>query len=222
MIKSENVGLFKCVACSSKFRKAVTLEAHVNRCDEYKYLKLSNITIHNVNERESVSPEKARALAGNEGSSKSEMKMNQGDELAGDSNQLTLEETCSTLLDLLENVAGKNGNESNEGEAMIHEGTTETNDDSYIMQKEGIEAELDQNSPVEKAQSTLMKHHSLNHIEAPFACHICSENFSTNDSLGKHSLQHLQKSFKCEQCSKIFTNIQQVKAHEIRHKLRLI
>jgi hypothetical protein len=104
LIKSEKIGIFKCTACSSNFRKAETLEAHVNGCDGYNYLKLSNSIIHGVNERESFSSEKVRALAGNEGSNRSEMKMNQED---GDSNQLTLEETCSTLLNILETVADK-------------------------------------------------------------------------------------------------------------------
>ena len=152
-----------------------------------------------------------------------ELKLKHEEEMTGNSNQLTLKETCTSLLDLLENVADKNEIEETEERAIADnwvykndasyleppsqsDGDTETNEsatielDSYNIEQEtqGIAAELETSSPVE-AQSTPMEYQISTSDETSFACNICTEKFSTDGSFGKHLLQHLQKSFYCDQ-----------------------
>ena len=96
LLNAEKFRYFKCVACSSKFKNGVTLKVHIERCNSFKYMKMSN--------SKRVAPERSIAIADTEGSIASEIKLKHAEETTGNSNQLTIEETCSSLLDLLDKL----------------------------------------------------------------------------------------------------------------------
>jgi len=106
LLTAKKFRFFTCVACSSKFKNGVTLKVHIEMCNSFKYMKMSNS--QDSNGSDSAAYERSNSITDNEGSIESEIKLMQEVETPGNSNQLTLEETCSSLLDLLENVADKN------------------------------------------------------------------------------------------------------------------
>ena len=98
--------------------------------------------IQDVNERESVGPESSETIADNEGSNESEIKLKHEEET---SNQLILEETCSTLLELLEKVVGINEIEGTgtEDKAKLDNSTTDactqsTNESGDLFQSRNL------------------------------------------------------------------------------------
>ena len=89
LLRSEEFRYLKCVACSSKFKNGETLKVQIERCNSYKYLKMSNSKIEDANKRESVAHERSKQIADNQGSIESEIKLNQEEETTGNSHQLT-------------------------------------------------------------------------------------------------------------------------------------
>ena len=130
-----------------------------------------------------------------------------------DSSKLTIEETCSSLLELLEETDDikmaidsiysyddSRVTQTEVGKEINKESSLELN--QYNIKQEEAETSLNSRT---KAQTLSAISQNASHLS--FICIVCNRNFATSADLEEHLQKHVQRSLKSKTCSRTVTNM---------------